>query len=116
MGKLGAENDIMIIIEEGSIGGFGSIVMNELSKSNLLDSGDLLVRTMCLPNRDIEAGNREWQLECAGLESSNIVDEIEKLLDAKRVRERKLLDEGFNGFKNNRTKKQKIKYNKKNEI
>ena len=46
--RLANEHEVLITIEEGSVGGFGSFVMHELAHIGLLDSG-LKIRPMVLP-------------------------------------------------------------------
>ena len=65
----------MITVEEGSIGGFGSHVMNFLALEGLLD-GNLKFRPMCLPDKWIEHGSPAQQLEEAGLTSSQIASTV----------------------------------------
>jgi 1-deoxy-D-xylulose-5-phosphate synthase len=47
---LAQNHNTLITIEEGSIGGFGSYVLEFLSRDGLLDKGNLKVRTMHLPD------------------------------------------------------------------
>src|SRR5207302_391699 len=47
--KLAREHEILITIEEGAIGGFGSHVMQTLAEHGMLDNG-LRVRSMVLPD------------------------------------------------------------------
>src|SRR6202007_2531723 len=47
--KLARDHEILITIEEGSIGGFGSHVMQLLAEQGMLDGG-LRVRAMVLPD------------------------------------------------------------------
>ncbi|MEM7669838.1 MAG: 1-deoxy-D-xylulose-5-phosphate synthase [Pseudomonadota bacterium] len=48
--RLAKEHEVLITIEEGSVGGFGSFVLHFLAKDGLLDQGQLKVRTMHLPD------------------------------------------------------------------
>lgn len=65
------EHPVMITIEEGSIGGFASHVMQFLALEGLLDGG-LKFRPMTLPDRYIEGGAYTDQLAEAGLSASHI--------------------------------------------
>ena len=47
--RLAREHEVVITIEEGAIGGFGSHVLHHLAMSGLLDHG-LKIRTMVLPD------------------------------------------------------------------
>ncbi|GFR44180.1 hypothetical protein Agub_g5355 [Astrephomene gubernaculifera] len=65
------EHPVLISIEEGSIGGFASHVMQFLALEGLLDGG-LKFRPMTLPDRYIEHGDYRDQLAMAGLTSQHI--------------------------------------------
>lgn len=66
------EHPVLLTIEEGSIGGFASHVMQYLVTNGVLDSGKLKFRTMMLPDKNIEHGDHSWQLEQAGLSPKQI--------------------------------------------
>ena len=63
----------LITIEEGSIGGFGSYVLEFLSRDGLLDSGKLKVRTMHLPDTFQDQDSPAKQYETAKLTARDIV-------------------------------------------
>jgi 1-deoxy-D-xylulose-5-phosphate synthase len=69
--RLAAEHEVLITIEEGSIGGFGSHVLHYLATAGLLDMG-LKVRPMVLPDIFIEHDKPELQYEQAGLTARHI--------------------------------------------
>jgi len=69
---LAREHEVLITVEEGSIGGFGSHVLHALSGAQLLDGG-LKVRTMTLPDVFIDHGHPRQMYELAELNASNIV-------------------------------------------
>jgi 1-deoxy-D-xylulose-5-phosphate synthase len=77
---LAESHEVMVTVEEGSIGGFGSHVLHFLSLEGLLDNGALKVRPMVIPDIYIEAGTQSEQYEQAGLSSSFIEGTILKLL------------------------------------
>ncbi len=62
-------------IEEGSIGGFGSHVVNFLSKKGLIDS-NLKFRSMTLPDIFIDQDTPENMYKIANLDSSSIEEKI----------------------------------------
>ncbi|EFH61703.1 1-deoxyxylulose-5-phosphate synthase [Arabidopsis lyrata subsp. lyrata] len=64
-------HEVLITVEEGSIGGFGSHVVQFLALDGLLD-GKLKWRPMVLPDRYIEHGSPMDQLAEAGLTASHI--------------------------------------------
>jgi len=69
---LAVRHELLITIEEGSIGGFGSHVMSLLSESGALDGG-LKVRTMTLPDRFQDQDKPERLYAAAGLDAKAIV-------------------------------------------
>ncbi|CAK9159931.1 unnamed protein product [Ilex paraguariensis] len=77
--RLANEHEILITVEEGSIGGFGSHVSHFLSLSGILD-GPLKLRAMVLPDRYIDHGSPQDQIEEAGLSSRHISSTVLSLL------------------------------------
>ncbi|ONK75412.1 uncharacterized protein A4U43_C03F16580 [Asparagus officinalis] len=77
--QLANEHEILITVEEGSIGGFGSHVAHFLSLNGLLD-GHLKLRPMVLPDRYIDHGAPKDQIEEAGLSSKHIAGTVLSLL------------------------------------
>jgi len=71
--RLAREHEVLLTIEEGSIGGFGSHVLSLLADRGALDSG-LRVRTMTLPDRFVDHAKPVEQYEDAGLQARNIVE------------------------------------------
>ncbi|XP_010466391.1 PREDICTED: 1-deoxy-D-xylulose-5-phosphate synthase, chloroplastic-like [Camelina sativa] len=69
--SLAKSHEVLITVEEGSIGGFGSHVVQFLALDGLLD-GKLKWRPMVLPDRYIEHGSPVDQLAEAGLTASHI--------------------------------------------
>jgi 1-deoxy-D-xylulose-5-phosphate synthase len=69
---LARNHEVLITIEEGSIGGFGSHVLGFLADEGLLDTG-LKVRTMTMPDLFIDQDKPEKMYEAAGLDRNAIV-------------------------------------------
>ena len=63
---------VLVIIEEGSIGGFGAAILQHLAARGLLD-GDVRVRSMTLPDRFIDHSTPAAQIIDAGLGAKDIV-------------------------------------------
>ncbi|HIF10790.1 MAG TPA: 1-deoxy-D-xylulose-5-phosphate synthase [Sneathiellales bacterium] len=82
--RLAAEHEVLLTVEEGSIGGFGSHVLQYLALEGLLDKG-LKVRPMCLPDKFVSHGSPEEMYEEAGLLAKNIVDTAINALGRKAV-------------------------------
>lgn len=70
--RLARKHKVLITIEEGAIGGFGSHVLCALALDGLLDNG-CKVRPMMLPDRFLEHDTPDKQYEEAGLVAKNIV-------------------------------------------
>jgi 1-deoxy-D-xylulose-5-phosphate synthase len=70
--RLAREHEVLITIEEGSIGGFGSFVMHHLAHAGLLERG-LKVRPMVLPDRFQDHDKPEKQYDEAELSARFIV-------------------------------------------
>src|SRR5579862_5640812 len=69
--RLEREHEVLITIEEGSIGGFSSFVLHHLAQAGMLDQG-LKVRPMVLPDRFIDHDSPNAQYEQAGLNAHQI--------------------------------------------
>ncbi len=74
-------HEVLITIEEGSIGGFGSHVMQFLSERGVFDKG-LKFRSMILPDLFIDQDTPEKMYEKAGLDSLSIVNKIQETLNS----------------------------------
>ena len=70
--RLAREHEVLITIEEGSILGFGALVMHHLAGRGLLDGG-VKFRPMCLPDRFIDHDAPRKQYDEAGLNAPQIV-------------------------------------------
>ena len=77
--EMASNHELILTIEEGSIGGFGSHVMKLLSDRGVFDSG-LKFRSMFLPDVFIDQDSPEKMYEKAGLNSNSIVEKIEEAL------------------------------------
>jgi 1-deoxy-D-xylulose-5-phosphate synthase len=73
--RLAKEHEVLITIEEGSIGGFGAHVMQALSQNGALDGG-LKVRCMVLPDRFIDHDSPAAMYASAGLDAKGIVAKV----------------------------------------
>ncbi|KAE8076893.1 hypothetical protein FH972_015515 [Carpinus fangiana] len=81
--SLAKSHDILITVEEGSIGGFGSHVAQFLTLDGLLD-GKLKWRPLVLPDRYIDHGSPADQLAEAGLTPSHIAATVFNILGQTR--------------------------------
>jgi 1-deoxy-D-xylulose-5-phosphate synthase len=71
--RLAREHEVLITIEEGSVNGFGGLVMHHLATHGLLDRG-LKLRPMVLPDIYIDHDNPKKQYDVARLNSPHIVE------------------------------------------
>jgi len=78
--KLAAGHGALITVEEGSVGGFGSHVLQLVTDEGLLDRGTVKVRAMVLPDIYIDQESQARQLAAAGLDADAIVAKAEGLL------------------------------------
>ena len=79
--EIATNHEVLITIEEGSIGGFGSHVMQLLSDRGVFDRG-LKFRSMILPDIFIYQDSPEKMYETAGLDSVSIVNKVEETLNS----------------------------------
>lgn len=77
---LAASHDVLLTVEEGSIGGFGAHVLDYLTGEGYLDDGNLRVRSMKLPDTFIEHGKPDEMYEDAGLNAPGMVEQMLKAL------------------------------------
>ncbi len=77
--KCAREHEILVSIEEGSIGGFGSHVKNLLAEKGIFDKG-LKFRSINLPDKFIDQNTPEKMYEIAGLNASQISEKILNIL------------------------------------
>jgi len=82
--RLAREHEVLITVEEGSIGGFASFVMQDLALSGVLDSG-LKIRPLTLPDFFIDHDKPEKQYEIAGLDAKSIVTAALQALGREQV-------------------------------
>ena len=73
--KLARDHEVLLTIEEGSIGGFGSHVMQTLSDNGMLDGG-LRMRAMVLPDEFIDHDSPTAMYAHAGLDAKGIVAKV----------------------------------------
>ena len=79
--EVATNHEVVITIEEGSIGGFGSHVMQLLSDRGVFDRG-LKFRSMILPDTFIDQDSPEKMYETAGLDSESISNKVEETLNS----------------------------------
>jgi 1-deoxy-D-xylulose-5-phosphate synthase len=73
--RLAREHEVLVTVEEGSIGGFGSYVLQALAEQGLLDQG-LRIRCMILPDQFIDQDTPAAMYASAGLDARGIVAKV----------------------------------------
>jgi 1-deoxy-D-xylulose-5-phosphate synthase len=83
--RLAREHEVLITVEEGSVGGFGSYVLQALAEHAALDNG-LKVRCLVLPDEFIDQDAPAAMYAKAGLDAKGIVAKVFETLgrDARR--------------------------------
>ena len=82
--ELASSHEVILTIEEGSIGGFGSHVSKLLSERGFFDKG-LKFRSMFLPDKFLDQDTPEKMYKSAGLDFEGIVQKIESTLNSNIV-------------------------------
>ncbi|MBB4237662.1 1-deoxy-D-xylulose-5-phosphate synthase [Rhizobium esperanzae] len=77
--QLARHHEMLITVEEGSVGGFGSQVMQYLSSDGLLDNG-LKIRSLVMPDIWMEQAKPEAMNAHAGLDRAGIVSTVFRAL------------------------------------
>ncbi len=81
--QLAKNHQVLITIEEGSVGGFGSQVLHFMANEGLLDGG-IKVRSLVLPDRFIDQDKPEVMYAEAGLDAAGIVKTVFTALGRER--------------------------------
>ena len=73
--RLAREHEVLLTVEEGSVGGFGSFVLQLLAERGMLDRG-LKVRSLVLPDVYIDHDKPDRMYAQAQLDSASIVKRV----------------------------------------
>ena len=79
--QLATNHEAIMTIEEGSIGGFGSHVVDFLTKKGLMDS-NLKFRSLTLPDMFIDQDTPENMYKIANLDANSIEEKVLDLLNS----------------------------------
>ena len=79
--EVATNHEVLITLEEGSVGGFGSHVMQLLSERGVFDTG-LKFRSMILPDIFIDQDTPDKMYEVAGLDNLSIIKKVEETLNS----------------------------------
>jgi 1-deoxy-D-xylulose-5-phosphate synthase len=83
--RLARDHEVLVTIEEGAIGGFGTYVMQALAENGMLDRGGLKVRMMVLPDTFIDQDSPNAMYAKAGLDAKSIVAKVFEALGRERI-------------------------------
>ncbi len=73
--KLALEHEVLLTVEEGSVGGFAAHVLQFLTNEGLLENG-LKVRVMTMPDEFLDHDKPDVQYEKAGLKAPHMVAHV----------------------------------------
>ncbi len=73
--RLAREHEVLVTVEEGSAGGFGSHVLTRLAEDGALDAG-LKIRTLALPDAYLDQDKPDAMYARAGLNSDGILNTV----------------------------------------
>jgi 1-deoxy-D-xylulose-5-phosphate synthase len=82
--RLAREHEVLVTIEEGAIGGFGTYVLQTLADNGVLDRG-LKVRMMVLPDTFIDQDSPNAMYAKAGLDAKSIVTKVFEALGREKI-------------------------------
>ena len=73
--RLADEHEVLITIEEGSVGGFGAFCLHALADAGRLDNG-VKIRTLTLPDIYIDQDSPALMYKQAKLDADSIVEKV----------------------------------------
>jgi len=82
--RLAREHEVLVTIEEGAIGGFGTYVLQTLAENGMLDRG-LKVRMMVLPDAFVDQDSPNAMYAKAGLDAKGIVAKVFEALGREKI-------------------------------
>ncbi len=82
MWQVATNHEVLITLEEGSIGGFGAHVNHFLNEKNLLDN-NIKFRSMILPDKFLDQDKPEEMYKEAGLDAKSIEVKVLETLNSK---------------------------------
>jgi 1-deoxy-D-xylulose-5-phosphate synthase len=91
--RLAQNHEVLLTVEEGSVGGFGSFVLQYLAGAGLLDRG-MKIRQLVLPDTFIDHDKPEKMYEAAGLNAAGIVATALAALGNDTVKRKHVNDRG----------------------
>lgn len=82
---LAANHEVLVTLEEGSVGGFGAMVLHLLAERGALDAGRVRVRTLTLPDSYQDHNAPDAMYAEAGLDAAGILDTVRAALPERKA-------------------------------
>ncbi len=73
------KNSVLIIIEEGSVGGFSSHCLHYLSSNDMLNNTNKSIKCLTMPDNFQDHASQSAQLKEAGLDEDGLIKTIDKI-------------------------------------
>ena len=84
--KLWKEHQKLIIVEEGSAGGFSSHCLHFLSSEDLLNKHDKEIKCLTMPDNFQDHASQKEQLEKAGLDTNGLMKVVAKMISLPKTK------------------------------
>ena len=88
---LAGRHEVLVTLEEGSVGGFGAMVLHLLAERGALDAGRVRVRTLTLPDSYQDHNTPDAMYAEAGLDAAGILNTVKAALPEQKARGAKLV-------------------------
>jgi 1-deoxy-D-xylulose-5-phosphate synthase len=76
---------VLVTLEEGSVGGFGAMVLHLLAERGALDAGRVRVRTLTLPDSYQDHNTPDAMYAEAGLDAAGILRTVKAALPERKA-------------------------------
>ncbi len=90
--KLWNEHQKLIIIEEGSVGGFSSHCLHFLSSKDLLNKHDKEIKCLTMPDNFQDHASQKEQLATAGLDTDGLMKVISKMISLSNLKNKFIIN------------------------
>ena len=88
--KLWNEHQKLIIIEEGSAGGFSSHCLHLLSSKDLLNKHDKEIKCLTMPDNFQDHASQKEQLATAGLDTDGLIKVVSKMISLSNLKNKSI--------------------------
>ncbi|WP_243214925.1 1-deoxy-D-xylulose-5-phosphate synthase, partial [Methylobacterium goesingense] len=82
---LAGRHEVLVTLEEGSVGGFGAMVLHLLAERGALDAGRVRVRTLTLPDSYQDHNTPDAMYAEAGLDAAGILKTVKAALPERKA-------------------------------